>query len=254
MMPKGSKHSPEARAKISASLKGRRHTEEHNAKMRKALRGKKRTLETRARISASKKGKPSTFKGRTHTDEARAKMSAAHKGIGPTQEAIAKAVARNTGQRRSEETRRKMSEARRRRPPLTLEQREKLKGRRHPPEVRKKIGEASKLKWERYTPEQYARLTDALIAAGSKSSKSGTLPERWMASILRETGVTFESQKRFGRYVVDFYLPKSQEAIEVDGVYWHRTGPNEKRDAYLLSHGLSAVHHITDRELKELVG
>jgi very-short-patch-repair endonuclease len=71
-----------------------------------------------------------------------------------------------------------------------------------------------------------------------------------MAALLEEAGVSYEPQVRFGRYVADFWLPATNEVIEVDGVYWHPDGPDEERDQYLLSNGVSRVSHITDMQLK----
>jgi len=71
----GLKHTPEARAKISASKQGGKHTPETRAKIsvagrgNKSASGHKRTPETRAKISAARIG-------RKHTPETCAKISA----------------------------------------------------------------------------------------------------------------------------------------------------------------------------------
>ncbi len=62
--PRGKRHTPETRAKMSAAKKGKPGN----------WLGKSHTPETRAKISAAKKGK----KGTPHTPETRAKISAAH--------------------------------------------------------------------------------------------------------------------------------------------------------------------------------
>lgn len=83
---KGKKLSPEARAKISAvnigntNAKGWKPTDEQRARMGAPHLGKKRTAEIRARISATLLGKPSSLKGRKLSAETRAKISAALKG------------------------------------------------------------------------------------------------------------------------------------------------------------------------------
>jgi very-short-patch-repair endonuclease len=71
-----------------------------------------------------------------------------------------------------------------------------------------------------------------------------------MAAILEWADIKFETQVPIGKYCVDFYLPESGGVVEVDGEYWHKNG-SEKRDAFLLSHGVSYVTHVTDRQLKE---
>lgn len=109
MPPKGSKHTPEARAAISAALKGkgngrngRKDTEETREKKRASQTGKRWTLseearanisaghkgknphtwtaESRQKLSDAKKGKPSHMKGKTHTPETRAKLSETLRG------------------------------------------------------------------------------------------------------------------------------------------------------------------------------
>lgn len=83
-MKKGSKHTPESRAKMSAAKRGKapfagkRHSPESKAKMSAYRTGRKRprkkplTPEHRARIAAA-------LAGRTLSDETRAKMSAAQR-------------------------------------------------------------------------------------------------------------------------------------------------------------------------------
>jgi len=69
----GMKRSPEARAIMSAAQKGRKISDEHRAKISAANTGKHHTPETCAKMSA-------TRKGMRHTPESCAKMSAAAKG------------------------------------------------------------------------------------------------------------------------------------------------------------------------------
>lgn len=102
----GMRHSAEARAKISASLKGNKRTKgnklspSHRAKIGAALKGNKLSSEHCAKISAAKKGK----KGKKHSPETRARLSA-----------ILKGHKRRLGQKHSLETRAKMSAAQQRR-------------------------------------------------------------------------------------------------------------------------------------------
>jgi very-short-patch-repair endonuclease len=55
----------------------------------------------------------------------------------------------------------------------------------------------------------------------SKMSKEMTKPEREMNQILKELKVEFEPQKIVGFKIYDFYVPKSNLLIEVDGDYFH---------------------------------
>ena len=89
----GGAHTPESRAKISASKtnpsaetrallskasKGRTHTDEARAKIRVARTGSTRPDETRAKIATAKKGNKAAL-GYKHTPEARARISAARR-------------------------------------------------------------------------------------------------------------------------------------------------------------------------------
>jgi len=100
---KGTKLSPETRAKISASNTGKKHS-----------------AETRAKISASKTGKIPWNKGKKHSPESIAKMSESHKGQIPwnkgkkgifSPETRAKISAWQIGRKLSPETRAKMSKS-----------------------------------------------------------------------------------------------------------------------------------------------
>ena len=88
-MPKGFRHSPESRAKISLARLGNKSrlgvhaSVETRAKLSAARTGQKHTADTCAKMSAA-------FKGRKFTPEWRAKLSAAKKGKKPTLAACAK--------------------------------------------------------------------------------------------------------------------------------------------------------------------
>jgi len=77
---RGKLHTPETKAKMSASHRGHPVSPETRAKMQKANRGKTVTSETRAKISAAKKGQVPWNKGKTHSPETRAKISASTMG------------------------------------------------------------------------------------------------------------------------------------------------------------------------------
>lgn len=78
------------------------------------LSGFRHSQESIAKMSASHKGRPSARKGRPLTPEHRAKMVGIGKGRKQSDEWIANAAAKRTGSKRSEETRRRMSEAQQR--------------------------------------------------------------------------------------------------------------------------------------------
>lgn len=103
-----SSRSPEARAKRSASHTGKKQNPEHVKKSSDARRGQKRTPEAREKMAAAKRGK----KGSPRTSEWLANQSAARKGkaLGPqSSEHIERRATSNRGQKRSAETRLKLS-------------------------------------------------------------------------------------------------------------------------------------------------
>lgn len=55
----------------------------------------------------------------------------------------------------------------------------------------------------------------------STMSKTMTKPEREMNQILKELNIEFEPQKVVGYKIYDFYVPKANLLIEVDGDYFH---------------------------------
>ncbi len=73
--------------------------------------------------------------------------------------------------------------------------------------------------------------------------------ERKLYELLSSADFNFEKQTRFGRYVVDAWVPSHQLVFEADGSYFHPDGPSTERDEYLLSHGALAVIHLTEEDL-----
>lgn len=129
----GRRMSEEAKAKISASLKGRKFSEEHRRKISeasskhrhsRATKAKLRVIalrrpprpgkpcpeETKAKIRASQIGNKGNFFGKKHTLETLAKM----RGRKRSDEARERIRQANLGKVLSDETRRKISEARKR--------------------------------------------------------------------------------------------------------------------------------------------
>lgn len=60
--------------------------------------------------------------------------------------------------------------------------------------------------------------------------QSETSLERIVRGELQHRGLFFESQKRIGKYVIDFLLPMHQIVIEADGDYWHSTPEDIQKD------------------------
>jgi group I intron endonuclease len=96
----GFRHTPEARAKISAANKGRKHSAATRARHSAANRRRKHSAEARAKMSAIHSNR---------SPETRARMSAARKGRKLSPECRAKIGAAGKGRRVSPETRAKIS-------------------------------------------------------------------------------------------------------------------------------------------------
>lgn len=60
------------------------------------------------------------------------------------------------------------------------------------------------------------------------------------------------TQKRFGRYRVDAYVPSLHLAFEADGARWHDPARDEIRDAWLMERYSLAVARLSERDLNEM--
>lgn len=124
--------SEETRHKISLANTGRRmppRSEEFRLKMSIAHKGKVVSEETGRKISQSKRGK----KIKPCTEDRKRKVGQAHKGMKHTE--VAKRRMSEAAKNRSEETKHKLSEAAKRRPPIS-------------DEVRRKMSEAQKRRYK----------------------------------------------------------------------------------------------------------
>lgn len=54
-----------------------------------------------------------------------------------------------------------------------------------------------------------------------------------MREALGRLAIPFIPQHRIGRYVIDFFLPLMNVAVEVDGNYWHTPEKDAKKDRAL---------------------
>lgn len=84
-------------------------------------------------------------------------------------------------------------------------------------------------------------------------SRLETTPEKIMREFLDKVGVEYKQEYKIGKYWADFYLPKHNAVIEVDGDYWHSLPKvkekDTRKDKYLKSKGIN-VMHIKECELK----
>ena len=96
----------------------------------------------------------------------------------------------------------------------------------------------------------------ALLAAKRKERwpNPKTCLEYALERYLKGLGLEFAEQRRFGRYVVDAFVPATAVAYEADGSFWHRDEDKEaKRDVYLQSRGVSEVIHLNENQLAGLL-
>jgi very-short-patch-repair endonuclease len=72
-------------------------------------------------------------------------------------------------------------------------------------------------------------------------ARAATGIENAVEFMLKEVGADYESQKRMGRFLCDFYVCAADLVIECDGIYWHGIPKVKKRDKnkdkWLVLHG-----------------
>ena len=186
-------------------------------------KGKKRSAATREKIAQASRD-------RWSDPEYRARMSAIKKKSWQDPEMAERYVAPRRGQKRSAETRAKMSESRRKRrgghtdPELIKRMNEARRGSKNTPEHRAAIS-AAKKKWHKDNPE----LSQKLITEATKANKyHDNKLEQKMARILDDLGIKYRKQGRVSGLAKphcyhkwDFRLLDANILIEVDGCFWH---------------------------------
>lgn len=199
---------PENRARRAEAQRQRRHSEETKRKIAESNRGKKMSHEAVEKMRASKKGKKVS-------EEVRAALLAAAR------------------RPRSEETRRKMSETRKR----------QLRD----PERLKRHGAMMRERWAAMTPErrQQICLPGRLACYEKVRLRKPTSIEVAVAEVLERIGIQFETQVLFKYYVADIYLPNHDTIIECDGDYWHASAKvkaqDKRRDGWFAAHGIRTI-------------
>lgn len=68
------------------------------------------------------------------------------------------------------------------------------------------------------------------VIAGFSSTRT-SMAEIAFGALLREHGIHFEEQARFGVWSVDYWFPEKRLAVEFDGDYWHSLPRVKKNDA-----------------------
>jgi group I intron endonuclease len=174
----GFKFSAASRAKVSRAGLGRKHSAETKRKISQAHKGKIVSMATRQKLSRAMKSKLQNdpeYRARmiewNHSQEHRDRISAANSkrvclsSTRAKRSMIAKlhGFGNSKGWNPSTETRRKMSEAAYKKPPMTEETRRRMSeshtGSKHTPETRQKMSAAAKLR-PPLTPEQRQKLVN----------------------------------------------------------------------------------------------
>ena len=175
------------------------------------------TLEHRAKLSEigkTKRGSKNSFFGRKHSAVTRARWSAARKGDKHALKTRKKMSDSHTGKKFSDEHIASMRERAKKHTALDL------------PNCNCVVH----AKMHRFRSQLEKRMIDSFLSE---------FPE-------------VISEKRFGRYTVDAYLPPPYHlAFEADGIYWHSLRPeyDEERDAWLLEHVQLPVIRLSEEEI-----
>jgi very-short-patch-repair endonuclease len=78
--------------------------------------------------------------------------------------------------------------------------------------------------------------------------------EHQLRELLKQSGLEFQEQVRFGRYVVDAWVPELGLVFEADGQFWYHHQDKDRearRDGYLVERGVTAVIHLDDDDLAQ---
>jgi len=92
-------------------------------------------------------------------------------------------------------------------------------------EAAKKLSQARRLWWANLPDEEKGKK----LTKWHRPTKPTSI-EIAVQTFLTGAGIDFVSQKRIGSYLIDFYLPKQNIAIECDGEYWHGLPKTKARD------------------------
>ncbi len=83
--------------------------------------------------------------------------------------------------------------------------------------------------------------------------KKPTNLEIALYKLLDMAAYRYERQKRFGRYVVDAYVPEINVAFEADGSFWHQDKLRERIRDKRLCESVKTVIHLGERDLLPII-
>ncbi len=124
-----------------------------------------------------------------------------------------------------------------------------ISGWHHSEEAKKKIVTANRRRYE--DPTVRTRVSESQARWRRKHPTRGELALR---TLLTEAGLDFEAEHVFSGFIIDAWVPSRRLAFEADGHWAHQlkraSGYEEARDAYLIQeHGVLAVIHLTRDDL-----
>jgi len=104
------------------------------------------------------------------------------------------------------------------------------------------------------SPATRAKMAEAAARrhAAGVYFRGPTKLELALRGLLTSAGFNFQEQVRFGRYVVDAWVPSRRLVFEADGSFWYHHQDKERearRDAYLMDRDAVAVVHLTEEDL-----
>lgn len=178
----GTIRSEELRRRISEANKGKKRSEETKRKLREARKRWTIKEETKLKISQALKGRPAAFKGRKHTPETlkilseKAKIRGAPK-LSP--EVIEKIATWHRGKKRSDETRTRISAAKKGKPSPTKGKPSKLRGRVLSNDTKEKMSAAKKEYWENRRAKSGGKIVGRKLSEAEKANLSAKKKAYW---------------------------------------------------------------------------
>lgn len=158
------------------------------------------------------------FIGRSHSGETKAKLAASTSRLWKNETYREKVLANNPFRKRE----------------LSLSgENHPLYGKRHSEDSRRKMSEAAKRRLVN-DPGRMKRMSDLARAKwralGHRIYRTPTSIELSVARVLDLLNVQYEQQRVIGPYIVDIYIADRNLIIECDGDYWHTLPGAQERD------------------------
>lgn len=133
-------------------------------------------------------------------------------------------------------------------------------------EAGRKCSESKRRIWANLSEDEKERRRRNWAHQALKCRKKRTSIELIVDDWLKEFGVQFQAQVSMGRWILDFYIPSLNVAIECDGDYWHcnpyrydrslanvvqrnNMDRDERKDVFLRNNGIRVVR-LWERDIR----